>query len=164
MKQRRTKPRSRKHSTGQALVEMALVLPLLCVLMFAVIDLGYACFKYVSLYSGVRQAVRMAAMNMPTTSLGDIKHQVVISTPGLQLTSAAVTVTHITDQPVGSLTFQEVRITATHTHEFLCPFLWPGAGTITMQSSVVTPVAMNPGGPTSVAYTTDATAATDPGA
>ena len=92
MKQRRTKPRSRKHSTGQALVEMALVLPLLCVLMFAVIDLGYACFKYVSLYSGVRQAVRMAAMNMPTTSLGDIKHQVVISTPGLQLTSAAVTV------------------------------------------------------------------------
>jgi len=158
-----TPSRQRRKQAGQALVEMALVLPLLCVMMFAIIDLGYACFKYVSLYSGVRQSVRMASMNIPGTTMGDVKHQVIISTPGLQLTSSDVTLTHITDQVVGGLTIQEVRISVSHDHEFLCPFLWPGANNVTLNSSVVTPLSMISGGITSIAYTTDATAATDPG-
>jgi len=59
------KLKSRRRSLGQALVEMALVMPILCVLLFAIIDMGYAIFVYSTLYSSTREGIRLAAINDP---------------------------------------------------------------------------------------------------
>jgi hypothetical protein len=59
---RNSKTRKSKKRRGQALVEFALMLPLLMTLMAASIDFGYLLFNYVSLYNGLREASRFASV------------------------------------------------------------------------------------------------------
>src|SRR5258706_3512507 len=49
---------TRKKSRGQALVEFALVLPILLLLLFGTIDFGWIMFNYVSLYNVLREGIR----------------------------------------------------------------------------------------------------------
>src|SRR5258707_9643989 len=57
----RTKVTSRK-TRGQALVEFALVLPMLLLLLTASIEFGWMMFNYVSLYNGLREGIRYASV------------------------------------------------------------------------------------------------------
>src|SRR5260221_8175300 len=57
----RPKVTSRK-ARGQALVEFALVLPMLMLLLTASIDFGWMMFNYVSLYNGLREGIRYASV------------------------------------------------------------------------------------------------------
>jgi Flp pilus assembly protein TadG len=71
--------RRSKGERGASLVEFALVLPVLAVLIFGIIDFGFAFNSYIELRSGSREGARMAAVNnhctlTPTVSpctLGD---------------------------------------------------------------------------------------------
>jgi Flp pilus assembly protein TadG len=55
--------RRSKGERGASLVEFALVLPVLAVLIFGIIDFGFAFNSYIELRSGSREGARLAAVN-----------------------------------------------------------------------------------------------------
>jgi hypothetical protein len=57
------RPRTRRRSRGQALVEFAFVFPVIVLLAFGFIDVGRAVFSYNTLTNAARQAARTAAVN-----------------------------------------------------------------------------------------------------
>ena len=62
----------RRRSTGQSLVEMALLLPLLLMIVFGIIDLGYYVYGYSTIYNAARNGTERAANLGPfTTRLND---------------------------------------------------------------------------------------------
>lgn len=63
---RRTRKRRRQGERGAALVEMALVLPLLMMVVFGVIEFGTTYNNYISLRDGVRQSARLAVVGNTT--------------------------------------------------------------------------------------------------
>ncbi|NJN67822.1 MAG: hypothetical protein HC884_14495 [Chloroflexaceae bacterium] len=57
-----------QQAEGQSLVEMALILPLLLILLFGIIDLGYYVYSYASVYQAVRRGTDTAALFPPYQS------------------------------------------------------------------------------------------------
>src|SRR5262245_13674920 len=51
----------RRHSRGQSIVEMALMLPILLMVLFGIIDLGYYIYGYSTIYFAARNATEVAA-------------------------------------------------------------------------------------------------------
>jgi Flp pilus assembly protein TadG len=62
--------RGRRRSRGQALVEFALVFPIIALLAFAFIDIGRAVFSYNTLTNSARQGARVAMVSQldPTSA------------------------------------------------------------------------------------------------
>ncbi|NOK59703.1 MAG: pilus assembly protein [Chloroflexi bacterium AL-W] len=61
----------RRRSQGQSLVEMALLLPLLLLLFFGIIDLGYYIYGYATIYQSARNGSEVAAQLPPfSTRIG----------------------------------------------------------------------------------------------
>lgn len=61
--------RGRQRSRGQALVEMAFVLPVFLVLFMGVVDLGGSVFAYNSITNAAREGARLAVVNQDTTKI-----------------------------------------------------------------------------------------------
>jgi len=61
--------RSTRSPRGQALVEMALVLPIFLLVMVALFDLGRAVFAYNTLTNAAREGVRLAIVNQDSASI-----------------------------------------------------------------------------------------------
>jgi hypothetical protein len=57
-----------EHTEGQSLVEMAFILPLLLILLFGIIDLGFYIYSYASVYQAVRRGTDTAALFPPYQS------------------------------------------------------------------------------------------------
>ncbi len=57
-----------RRSTGQSLVEMALIAPILFALLFAIIDLGYYIWGYSTLFSAARAGAEVASQLPPYPS------------------------------------------------------------------------------------------------
>ncbi|MGH8990120.1 MAG: TadE/TadG family type IV pilus assembly protein [Acidimicrobiia bacterium] len=55
--------RRSKGERGASLVEFALVLPVLVILLFGIIDFGFAFNSYIEVRSGAREGARLAAVN-----------------------------------------------------------------------------------------------------
>ncbi len=55
--------RKRGQGAGQALVEFALVFPLIALLLFSIFDVGRAVYAYNTIANAARQAARVAAVN-----------------------------------------------------------------------------------------------------
>src|SRR5262249_9415845 len=53
----------RKRQNGQGLVEFALILPMLLVLLFGIIDMGWIAFNFSQTYNGVREGVRYGSVS-----------------------------------------------------------------------------------------------------
>jgi Flp pilus assembly protein TadG len=102
-------PRNLKRSDGQAMVEFALVLPLLAMLLFGVIQFGILFNNYLDLTDATRAGARKAAVSRQTTDPSGpagVATQAVINSAGdITLTSANVTVTS-TWQPGDDVTVQ----------------------------------------------------------
>lgn len=58
----------RQHTQGQSLVEMAFMLPILLVVLFGIIDMGYYIFGYATVYQSARNASEAAAQLPPFES------------------------------------------------------------------------------------------------
>lgn len=127
-----------RRRSGQALVEMALVLPVLLGLLCGVIDVGWCMFRHATLSSATREGIRMAAVNTfpfgwtPDQAKGDIKRAIVASAPGLNLTSADITI-HL-DGNVGPGNRPRVTISARTPHVFFGPLSWAGANGTVLES------------------------------
>lgn len=61
----------RRSSRGQALAELALVLPVFVLLLLAVFDVGRLVFAYNGLTNAAREAARLAIVNQDVTSVFD---------------------------------------------------------------------------------------------
>ena len=88
------------HQSGIAIVEFALILPLLLVMTFLVTEFGRAIYQYNTLTKSVRDAARYLSIQTPNTKLDEARYLVVYgNTTGagsplaLGLTTAQVTPT-----------------------------------------------------------------------
>ena len=107
---------------GQALVEFALILPLLIVLIFAIIDFGYYLFVTISVNHATRAGVRTAAMNIATCS--QIKNTVLQNAVGVALSTNDVTVTPTVKDPQLPGNPPTVTVAVNYTHRMFAPSLW----------------------------------------
>lgn len=103
-------PQSRfRRSDGQTLVEFALVLPVLCLLLFGVIQFGIVFNNYIDLTDAVRAGARKAAVSRQTTDPvgpnGVATAAVVSSAGDITINPAKVSVTS-TWQPGDPVTVQ----------------------------------------------------------
>jgi Flp pilus assembly protein TadG len=78
-----------RHERGQALVEFALVLPVIVVIVLGLLDLGRAVYSYNTLAQSARQAARVAIVNQVTSA---VRSQAIASGATLGLTAANVDV------------------------------------------------------------------------
>ena len=67
LRRRRSKPRHR----GQALVEFALVLPILVILLLSIIQFAFIFAAQTGVTNAVREAARLAAVNTPTETAAE---------------------------------------------------------------------------------------------
>jgi Flp pilus assembly protein TadG len=67
----------KKIQRGVAIVEFALVLPVLLVLTFTVIEFGRALYQYNTLTKAVRDGARYLSMQMPNTNVAEAKNLMV---------------------------------------------------------------------------------------
>jgi len=99
---------------GQALVEFAMVLPLLALLLFAIIQFGIVYNNYVSLTDAVRAGARKAAVSRQTTDptgpVGVTKQAVIDAGSDITIASGDITVS----TPDGWNPGEGVTVTATH--------------------------------------------------
>jgi hypothetical protein len=57
----------RRQTKGQSLVEMALILPILLLVIFGIVDLGYYVYGYATIYQAARNGSEKASQVPPTT-------------------------------------------------------------------------------------------------
>ena len=67
---------------GTAIIEFALVLPLLVLMSILVVELGRAMYQYNALAKSVRDAARYLSMQLPNTQVAEAKNLVVFGNPG----------------------------------------------------------------------------------
>jgi Flp pilus assembly protein TadG len=84
-----SRSRSRRRQRGQALVEFAVVFPVMALIIMGVLDLGRAIYTYNTLAQSARVATRTAIVNQ-TTSV--VRTDAIASAPTLGLTDANVDV------------------------------------------------------------------------
>jgi len=81
--------RRRRRSRGQALVEFAIVFPIIALVTLGLLDLGRAIYTYNTLAQSARQAVRVAIVNQQTSV---VRTQAINSGATLGLTTSNVDV------------------------------------------------------------------------
>ena len=128
--------------SGQAMVEMALVLMPLLMLLFGIIDIGWVMFRQVTLGSATREGLRMAAINSFDTvnfsgsQIRDqIKDRIIRFGPalGLKRTNIAITVSLNGGTITGNR--PQVTIVTTLEHNYVGAMLWIGQNSITLTST-----------------------------
>jgi hypothetical protein len=78
---------ARSRRSGQALVEFALVFPILILLVVGLFDLGRLVFAYTSLTNGVREGARLAVVNQDVGAIQDrVRGQVFAVSPTVTVT------------------------------------------------------------------------------
>ena len=70
---RNSNKRQKKNERGQAIVEFALVLPLLLILLFGVIDFGRALQTYITINNASREGARLGAINPDADVEGKVR-------------------------------------------------------------------------------------------
>jgi Flp pilus assembly protein TadG len=71
----------RQHSRGQALVEFALVFPLIVFVLLAIFDAGRAVYTYNTVANAARQGARIAAVNQAVTTNTDCHEDMPVEDP-----------------------------------------------------------------------------------
>jgi Flp pilus assembly protein TadG len=100
------------HQRGQALVEFALVVPILLILVLGIVDFGSALRSWMAVTNSAREGARAGAVG---ANCEDIRQRAVGTSAGL-LTGADVSVENCQGQPGTS-----VVVTVTHDYSFVTP-------------------------------------------
>lgn len=115
---------ARASERGAAMIEFALLLPILVMLVFGIITFGRAYFAKVELASAVREGARAAALGRPN---GDAVAATVNAGSGLGISSGNVQV--VASCPPGADTAAQVRATYDFTYDI--PLVSSGTRTLT---------------------------------
>src|SRR5215469_16309154 len=97
---------------GAAVVEFALLLPLLLLLLFGIIDFGRALNAQVTLTQAAREGARLDALNQPN---------VVSRAQTAAIGLSGVTATQVTTCPPGSGPTNNADVKVTYTFHFITP-------------------------------------------
>ncbi len=114
-------------SSGQGLVEFALILPLLMLFVFGLFDLGYATFLQNSISNGAREGARAGIIKNNTDAT--IRARVLASTPGIG--------PQITIQPSTRTFTDPITVTVTYTYTPMTPLIGNFIGHIHLSSTSV---------------------------
>lgn len=111
---------------GQSTVELALILPLVLALLFAIIDFGYYLFVNISVNHSTREGTRIAAMNNRTRT--QIEAWIRQTSPGLDIPSSpnAISITTMANDPEFTGNPPTVTVTVSFQHTFLVPLFMIG--------------------------------------
>jgi Flp pilus assembly protein TadG len=127
---------------GQALVEFALVLPLLILLMVGVFDLGWGIYCYTVVSSAAREGARYGTTDL---TINSIQNQAVANTVGLNLSPDQVIVTcrynggvvDVTCDPNNQQSGETITVKVPYTFNpitlFFSPFTVTGQSTMTTE-------------------------------
>ena len=137
---------NKKKRSGQAIVEMALVIMPMLMLLFGIIDFGWVMFRKISLSGATREGLRIAAMNNfagqdKNQARDAIKNKIIRNGTGLRLTKKNIS---IDVDPSGTATtayHPQVTITTTLHHKYIGAMQFIGANSIELKSvyrSIVT--------------------------
>jgi Flp pilus assembly protein TadG len=85
-------------SSGQAMAELAIVLPVLLIILLAVFDVGRLVFAYNDITNAARNGARVAIVDQTANKARDTA----ISSAGLGLKNSQVQVTYLTDDLSGT--------------------------------------------------------------
>lgn len=122
IEQQHSRRHLRERSPGQALVEFALILPLLIVLIFAIMDFGYYLFVTISINHATRAGVRRASMN--NASCDAVRTTVVNSAVGVILPANQVSVTANVSDTALPGSPPTVTVAVNFDHKMFAPSLW----------------------------------------
>lgn len=109
--------RLRKGEHGQALVEMALVLPLFLLLLFGVIEMGRVGYAYITVSNAAREGGRIA-----TIGGTDLDINSSIKNAAVSLDPASLTIT-ITPQQSQRLSGQAVTVQVSYPVQLIIPII-----------------------------------------
>lgn len=109
--------RTRRATSGQALVEFTLVLPLLLVLFFSIIEFSIFFYTRLSLRHVVRESARFAvtgnvlpdSTGQPMSRAKSVEHMILNGTPAIKLTPANITLTPADGGGPGQVVRVEVK-------------------------------------------------------
>ena len=80
LRSRSRRPDGRRRHRGAVLVEFALVAPLLFVLLFGIIEFGFAFVQWLDVRHGARETARLVAVNYnPNNNVGDPQAQDILA-------------------------------------------------------------------------------------
>jgi Flp pilus assembly protein TadG len=119
-----TNTRSVHEARGQSTVELAIVLPLLVLVVFACLKLGMAFFSYEQVASAANAGARAAAVNHGADPTAAARAAAKSIAPTVGLTDAEIAVTYLsTASPPGPSWSYPGTITVTVTHPLTFSFL-----------------------------------------
>ncbi|MBE7518192.1 MAG: pilus assembly protein [Thermoflexaceae bacterium] len=84
--------RIRETDAGQALVEFALVLPVMLLMLFALVDFGRGFYSWLIVTNAAREGARVGATQKPLT---DIQQRITDSASGIDTSDLTITVTNV---------------------------------------------------------------------
>ncbi len=84
--------RIRETDAGQALVEFALVLPVMLLMLFALVDFGRGFYSWLIVTNAAREGARVGATQKPLT---DIQQRITDSAAGIDTSDLTITVTNV---------------------------------------------------------------------
>ncbi len=111
----------RRGERGQALVELALVLPVLALLLFAIIDFGLALNARIQVANAVREGARLGAVIWPAPDVEIKVRDRVLSRTGLVINANVGPIE--VSFPQGRFTGGSVMVKAECSYRFMFPFL-----------------------------------------
>ncbi|MBE7325022.1 pilus assembly protein [Nocardioides sp. Y6] len=130
----------RRGERGAAAVEFALVLPIFLMLLFGIIDFGYAINRGSIVNNAARDAVREASLGQSAADVRAVAQRGVQGLPG---TAIAVSCSLPDDSPCGNFDTDAVsngiaRVTITYRHEMLTPvgIFFPGGLNLSRQAEM----------------------------
>ena len=117
--------RPHRLDSGQSLMELSLLMPVLLILVFGIIDFGLSMRSYISLANGVREGARTASIGAPAGTAADcdgdtqgtVHGRVCTAVSGLDLDNLSTDVAY----PNGFASGNSVVVSADYTHEFVTP-------------------------------------------
>lgn len=112
-------------SSGQSLVELSMLLPILMILVFGIIDFGLGMHSYIVLSNSVREGARFAAVGNPAGTVADcdgitndtVYGRLCVTTGNLNLTNLSPSVTY----PDGIAPGNSVIVAADYDYNFITP-------------------------------------------
>jgi len=101
------------HERGQALVEFAMVMPIMLLLLFALVDFGRAFYSWLLITNAAREGARVAATQSPLT---DVQTRIYGAASALDSSAITITTTNV-QGPRG----ESVEVDLTYDFSFVTP-------------------------------------------
>jgi Flp pilus assembly protein TadG len=124
-KNRPRRARSRRREEGQALVEFALVLPVILLVLVGIVQFGLMFYTYIDLTSATRDAARRVAVSR-STGAGLTQARQVVADATTAVNSANATVTLTPGGPWQAGDDVTVRVTYPYSLDVMGLVVWSG--------------------------------------